>query len=107
MIVLERVPTAPVAAAGLIAGFAVAVASGSRPLGGVVLAACGATCVIVWLRRDGPRTAAILTAVGLAAFAASHVLGRLIGAWPSVILVSALCAGVCWRMSDRVALTRV
>lgn len=104
MIVLERIPTAPIAAAGLIAGFAVAVASGSRPLGGVVLAACGVTCVIVSLRRDGRRTAAILTVVGLVAFAVSHVLGRLIGAWPSVILVSAVCAGLCWRMSDARAL---
>ena len=40
---LGRVPTAPVAAAGLISGFGVAVATGSRPLGGVVLAALGAS----------------------------------------------------------------
>jgi len=33
--------TAPISAAGLIAGFGVAVASGSRALGGLVLACCG------------------------------------------------------------------
>lgn len=41
----DRLPTAPIAALGLIAGFAVAVASGSRPLGGVVMAICGAICI--------------------------------------------------------------
>ena len=51
---VERLPTAPIAAAGLIAGFGVAVGTGSRPLGGVVLAACGLACIAVWARRDGP-----------------------------------------------------
>ena len=96
----ERVPTAPLAAAGLIAGFGVAVGSGSRPLGGLVMAAFGLTCIGVWLRRDGRRVAARLTAVGLFAFAFSHVLGLLIGAWPSVFAVSAGTAAACWRLSD-------
>ncbi|MGI8505461.1 MAG: hypothetical protein ACR2MK_01420 [Solirubrobacteraceae bacterium] len=92
--------TAPLAAAGLIAGFAAAVATGSRPLGGVVLAAFGLSCIAVWLRRDGRRTAALLTVVGLAAFAVSHVLGLVIGAWPAVLVVAAVTAVVCWRVSD-------
>jgi hypothetical protein len=95
-----RIATAPIAAAGLIAGFAVALATGSRPLGGVVLAACGLICIVIWLRRDGRRTAALLTMAGLFAFAISHVLGLLIGAWPAVILVAAATAVVCWRVSD-------
>lgn len=96
----DRLPTAPIAALGLIAGFAVAVASGSRPLGGVVMAICGAICIRLWLRRDGPRTAALLTAAGLLAFALSHVIALLIGAWPSVLLVAAVTAALCWRHSD-------
>jgi hypothetical protein len=103
---LERVPTAPIAAAGLIAGFGVAVASGSRPLGGAVLAACGLACIAVWLRRDGTRVTAQLTATGLVAFAISHLLGRVIGAWPSVLVVSAVTAALCWRLSDSRALSR-
>jgi hypothetical protein len=98
--VAARVATAPLAATGLIAGFAVAVASGSRPLGGVVMAACGLTCIAVWLKRDGRRVAVQLTAVGLAAFALSHVLAAVIGAWPSVLVVSAVTAALCWRLSD-------
>jgi hypothetical protein len=101
---LERVPTAPIAAAGLIAGFGVAVGTGSRPLGGVVLAACGLACMAVWARRDGARVTATLTAAGLVAFAVSHLLGRVIGAWPSVIVVSAVTAALCWRVSDARAL---
>jgi len=98
--VLERLPTAPLAAAGLIAGFAVAVASGSRPLGGVVLALFGFLCIRIWVRRDGVSVAARLTLAGLVAFALSHLLGLVIGAWPSVLAVSAATAWCCWRLSD-------
>jgi hypothetical protein len=102
----NRVATAPLAAAGLIAGYAVAVASGSRPLGGMVLAAFGLTCIAIWTRRDGPRIAASLAAAGLTAFVLSHVLGLLIGAWPAVLLTAALTAAVCWRVSDSAARVR-
>ncbi len=97
---LAALPTAPIAAGGLIAGFGVAIGTGSRPLGGVVLAACGLTCLAVWRQRDPGRTAAGLTVTGLAAFALSHVLGDVIGAWPAVFVVSALTAAACWRWSD-------
>jgi hypothetical protein len=97
---MTRIATAPIAAAGLIGGFAVAVATGSRPLGGVVLAVCGLICVAVWLQRDGRRAAGLLTLAGLLAFAASHGLGLLIGAWPAVLLVAAATAALCWRASD-------
>jgi len=97
---VARIATAPIAAAGLIAGFGVALSTGSRPLGGLVLAACGLTCVVIWLRRDGRRTAALLTIAGLFAFAISHLLGLVIGAWPAVIVVAAASAAVCWRVSD-------
>jgi thiol:disulfide interchange protein len=92
--------TAPISAIGLIAGFGVAVASGSRALGGVVLAGFGLWCIAIWLRRDGRRTAVRLTVVGLLAFALSHVLGLVIGAWPAVFVAAAATAAACWRLSD-------
>jgi len=104
--VAERVPTALLAAVGLIAGFGVAVGTGSRPLGGAVMAVFGLTCIHLWLRRDGRQTAIRLTLVGLAAFAFSHVLGLVIGAWPSVLVVSAVTAWACWRWSDSKCLGR-
>ncbi|HET9104493.1 MAG TPA: hypothetical protein VFN55_14150 [Solirubrobacteraceae bacterium] len=97
----SRIATAPIAAGGLIAGFGVAVASGSRPLGGVVLAAAGLSCIAIWRRRDRPAVTAGLTVTGLAAFALSHVLADVIGAWPSVFTVAAVTAAASWQFSDR------
>jgi hypothetical protein len=97
---LERVPTAPIAAVGLVAGFAIAVTTGSRPLGGVALALCGLACVAIWLRRDGRRTTARLTLAGLLAFALSHALGLAVGAWPAVALVTIATAWLYWHVSD-------
>jgi hypothetical protein len=96
----ERVPTSLLAATGLIAGFGTAIGTGSRPLGGAVMALFGLTCIYFWVKRDGRQTAVRLTLVGLVAFAFSHVLGLVIGAWPSVFVVSALTAWACWRWSD-------
>jgi hypothetical protein len=100
MAVPRDLPSAPVAAGTLIAGYAVAAGTGSRPLGGVVLVAGGLWCVGAWSRRSGRRTAAQLAGVGFAAFVASHGLGLVIGAWPSVLLVSAAWAGAAWALSD-------
>jgi hypothetical protein len=97
---VRQLPTAPVASGSLIVGFAVAASTGSRPLGGVVLAAGGLWCVREWARRCGGRTAAALGGVGLAAFAASHALAPVIGAWPSVLLVSAAMAAAAWTQAD-------
>jgi tetrahydromethanopterin S-methyltransferase subunit C len=104
--VSSRLPTAPLAAGGLIGGYGVAVASGSRPLGGVVLAVIGLMCAAIWARRDGRRVAIYLTVAGLAAFALSHGLAIIIGAWPAELAVSAAVAAVCWRLSDAPRLRR-
>ncbi len=93
-------PTAPVAAGSLIAGYAVAAGTGSRPLGGLVLAAGGLWCVREWARRNDLRTAATLGCAGLVAFAGSHVLALAVGAWPAVLLVAAAMGVVAWRRAD-------
>jgi tetrahydromethanopterin S-methyltransferase subunit C len=95
-----RAPTSALAGVGLIAGYGVATASGSRPVGGLVLAACGVPCIVIWLRRHDRRTAALLTLGGLAAFALSHGIGILIGPWPAVVLTAALTSTAYWRLSD-------
>jgi hypothetical protein len=93
-------PTAPVAAASLIAGYAVAAGTGSRPLGGLVLAAGGLWCIREWSRRNDTRTAVILGCAGLAAFVISHVLALAIGAWPAVLIVAAAMAIAAWLRAD-------
>ncbi|MHB8233178.1 MAG: hypothetical protein ACYDHT_00845 [Solirubrobacteraceae bacterium] len=97
---MRQTPTAPVAGASLIAGYAVAAGTGSRPLGGVVLLAGGLWCVREWLRRNDARTAAELACVGLGAFVLSHVLARAIGAWPAVLLVAATATLAVWLRAD-------
>jgi hypothetical protein len=103
---MARTPTAAIAAGSLIGGYAVAVASGSRPLGGAVLAAGGLYCIAVWHRRHGTQPAAALGATGLAAFALSHVLARAIGAWPAVLTVAAITGTIVWLRSDAVTVAR-
>ena len=97
---MRQTPTAPVAGTSLIAGYAVAAGTGSRPLGGVVLAAGGLWCIREWRRRNDTRTAVILGCAGLAAFVLSHVLALAVGAWPAVLLVAAAIALAAWLRAD-------
>jgi hypothetical protein len=94
------VPTAPLAATGLIGGYVVSRRAG-RPLGGAVLAAGGAACARLWLRRSGPVATAALVGVYVGGFGASHLLARRIGAWPAVLSVAGLSAGAASAVSDR------
>ncbi len=94
-------PTAPVAAGSLVAGYLVARETGIRPLGGAVLAAGGAWCGREWTRTAGQATAAALGAGYLAAFGLSHPLAKLIGAWPAVLSVSGATAAAAWLAADR------
>jgi hypothetical protein len=93
--------TALLAAGSLIAGFAVAQSTGVRPLGGAVLLIGGAVCALHWWRVVGPARAAALVALFLGAFALSHPLAKVTGAWPSVLAVSAGTAAVVWLVVDR------
>ncbi len=97
---MRAIPTAPVAAGSLIVGYAVAVNTGSRPLGGVVLLIGGLWCARIWMRRHGPRTAMTLVGVGLCAFVISHLLALAIGAWPAVLVVAAGMAVAAWAWAD-------
>jgi hypothetical protein len=96
-----EVPTAPVAAAGLVGGYAVARFSRQRPLGGAVLAAAGLWCGREWTRRAGTPTAVGLGVLYLAGFGASHPLAKKIGAWPAVLTVAAASATASYLLADR------
>ncbi|OYO11643.1 hypothetical protein CGZ94_14570 [Enemella evansiae] len=97
----DDVQTAPVVALGLIGGYLVARESGIRALGGVVLGGLGLLAGRTWLARRGPAVAAALGAGYLLAFGASHPLAKKIGAWPSVLTVTAAAAGAAYVVSDR------
>jgi hypothetical protein len=98
---VRALPTAPLAAGTLLVSYAVVAASGSRPLGGAVLAAGGLCCIGIWRRRHGGRTAAQLAGVGFGAFVASHLLALALGPWPAVLIVAAVTAGATWELADK------
>jgi len=93
-------PTWPVAAGSLALGFAVADVTGIRPLGGIVLALGAGWCALHWRRRAGLGRTAALLVLYLAAFAASHVLGDVVGAWPAVALVAGTVGLGAWLGAD-------
>src|ERR1700742_4820482 len=94
-------PTAPIAAGSLICASLPARGPGVRPLGGVVLAAGGAVCAREWRRKAGTPASAALLAVYLGGFGASHPLAKKIGAWPSVLTVSAISAAAAFAVRER------
>jgi hypothetical protein len=93
-------PTWPIAAGSLIAGFAVADVTGVRALGGIVLFLAALWCALRWRREVGLGRAASLVLLYLVAFALSHVLGRAIGSWPSVLVVSAIVGAATRAWAD-------
>jgi hypothetical protein len=95
------VPTAPLAAAALIAGFAVAQTTGVRALGGVVLVAAVVWCSLRWWRQAGPPRAVALVLIYAAAFAASHVVADTLGTWGAVLTVAAVVGVAAHFLADR------
>jgi hypothetical protein len=85
------VPAWPLAVASLPVAFAVADASGVRPLGGLVLVVLAGAAVLAGHRHPG-RSAGWL-ALLLACFAASHALADTAGTWGAVAIVTVV-AGV-------------
>ncbi|MEN1885700.1 hypothetical protein ACWDBO_21575 [Streptomyces mirabilis] len=98
---MAKVPAAAVAAGGLIGGYGVAKWTKKRQLGGVVLAAAGATAAQQWRRQAGGKAAGALTVAYVAAFAGSHPLAKKVGAWPSVFGVAGAVALASWAVADR------
>lgn len=94
-------PTWPIAAGALLLGFGVAVATGVRPLGGVVLFLGALACGLRWRLLVGLPRAVALVGVFLVGFALAHPLGHALGAWPAVLLVAAVVGAVAWRVADR------
>jgi hypothetical protein len=97
---VHTVPSSVVAALTLVAGYAVAAATGVRPLGGLVLLAGLGLCWVLWTDLAGRTAALALVVAFVVAFIGSHLLALAIGAWPSVLVVAALMAGLAWLVAD-------
>lgn len=96
----KDVQTAPLIATGLIGGWLTARETGIRPLGGVLLASAGIWAGRTWYAKGGVPLTAGLSAAYIAAFGLSHPLAKKIGAWPSVLAVTAASAGAAYALSD-------
>jgi hypothetical protein len=93
------VPAWPFGFAALPAGFAVAQATGVRPVGGLVMVLLALAAVMApGVRR---RAALVWAGVLLGCFVASHVLALAIGAWPAVAIVTAVCGTAAVALLDR------
>ncbi|HET7398201.1 MAG TPA: hypothetical protein VFJ94_06735 [Intrasporangium sp.] len=97
----EDVSTAPLAALGLIGGYVAARESGIRPLGGVVLGIAGLYAGRTWLAKAGAPGTALLSAVYLGGFGASHPLAKKVGPWPAVLAVAGVSAAAAHVLADR------
>lgn len=98
---MAKLLTSPLVAAGLIGGYGVARATGVRPLGGAALAAAGVVAGREWLEHKGVGTTVALSALYLGAFGVSHPLAKKLGAWRSVLAVTAVAAGATYVIADR------
>jgi hypothetical protein len=92
--------TWPIASGSLLLGFAVAEATGIRPLGGIVLIAACAWCALRWLRAAGAARTAALVLIYLGSFALSHVVADALSAWPSVLLAAAITGIATYVLAD-------
>lgn len=103
---MSRLPTAVIAALTLVVGFALAQGTGVRWAGGAVLVAGLLWCVARSWRTAGVARVVTAGLVALGAFAGSHVIADVLGAWPAVLL-AALVAGVgTWVLVDRAGSVR-
>lgn len=97
----ERIPTAAWTTAGLIGGYGIARATGVRWLGGAALLGAGAAAAHTWWHRGGPAQTGALSAVYILGFGLSHPLAKRLGAWPSVLTVTAVSGAASWAVVDR------
>jgi hypothetical protein len=94
-------PVWPVAAAALPIGFAIAQASGVRPVGGAVMVALLAACA--WRARGRASVTGQLTVAGvaLASFVASHVLADSLTVPGAVGAAGAAVGAAAFALLDR------
>jgi hypothetical protein len=94
------VDTAALSALGLVSGWLTARETGIRPLGTVPMVAALGWANRTWIAKGGAPVAVGLTGTFLGAFGVSHPLAKKMGAWPSVITVTAVAAGAAHFLSD-------
>jgi hypothetical protein len=96
----SRPPVWPLAALALPVGFAVAEATGVRPVGGAVMVAL--LGMGAWRRRDAGLAPVLgVGAVAVAAFVASHLLHGALTVPGAVAAAGAAVGAAAWALVDR------
>ncbi len=95
-----RLAVALVAAGGLVVSFAVAQVTGNRAAGAVVLILAGIWCAVRLVATVGWARMAVVAVAYAAAFALSHPLGRVVGSWLAVVLVSVVVGVLAWLLGS-------
>lgn len=98
---MHRLPTAVIAGAALVVGFATARVTGLPATGAVVVLAGVAWCLAREVRRTTWWRLAVVVAVGAGCFVLSHVLADALTAWGAVGAAAAVLAAVTWLLVDR------
>lgn len=93
-------PTAVVAAVGLLVAFGVAQLTQVRAAGGGLLVVAAAWCVLRERRRTSWWRLAVVALVGVVCFAAAHRFDDLLGAWPAVLAAAAMLSGTTLALVD-------
>jgi hypothetical protein len=70
-------------------------------LGGAVFVGAGAFAAWQWLRTSGPGVMGVLLGIYAVALGVSHPLAKKVGAWPSVLGVTAVASGASYALGDR------
>lgn len=96
----KEVNTSALVGLGLVGGWLTARETGIRPLGTIPMVAALGWASRSWVKKGGVPLAVGLNGVFLGAFGVSHPLAKKIGAWPSVIAVTAVAAGAAHFLSD-------
>lgn len=94
-------PTAGLVVAGMLGGYLTGRITKQRPLAGLVLGACGIAAGKRWRRSSGPGTSALLSTIYVGAFGLSHPLAKKLGAWPAVLVSTAVAAGAARVLNDK------
>lgn len=97
----SRLLVALVAPLTLVLAFAVAQSTGVRPLGAVILLVGGLWCAVTMWRAVGWWRTVVVGAAFAAAFAISHPLGNVIGAWQAVLAVAIVVGALAWVLGGR------
>jgi hypothetical protein len=98
---VPEIPTSLLTATGLIGGFTAARKARHRYWSGIVAGSAGIAAMESTRRRNGVGSAVTLGTIYAGALWGSHPLAGRIGAWPSVLTVTALTSVAAHVLSDR------